>query len=138
MGMFTTYDAGVVGRYMSSNASIRGVGSLLTAKFLGNIRTHVRPGSKVRENIRQGMETAETPTGTLDPIPNLVEETLKKLDIRSEQIRFAVQSDVSSSGNYGEEWFVLTEAAIFTVTGEGEVPHYIPIRMCLASVLKLL
>ena len=52
------------------------------------------------------METSETPTGTLDPIPNLVKETLKKLDIDSEQIRFAVQSDVSSTGNYGEEWFV--------------------------------
>ena len=77
------------------------------------------------------METAETPTGTLDPIPNLVEETLEKLDIRPEQIRFAVQSDVSSTGTYGEEWFVLTDAAIFTVTGEGEVPHYIPYKRVL-------
>ena len=72
------------------------------------------------------MAIAETPTGTLDPIPDLVKETLNKLDIRSEQIRFAVQSDVSSAGSYGEEWFVLTDAAIFTVTGEGAVPHYIP------------
>ena len=51
------------------------------------------------------MSTAETPTGTLDPIPDLVKDTLKKLDIRPEQIRFAVQSDVNSSGSYGEEWF---------------------------------
>ena len=74
------------------------------------------------------MATAETPTGTLDPIPNLVKETLEKLDIRSEQIRFAVQSDISSAGSYGEEWFALTDAAIFTVTGEGEVLHYIPYK----------
>ena len=72
------------------------------------------------------MSTTDTPMGTLDPIPDLVEETLKKLDIRREQIRFAVQSDVSSKGSYGEEWFVLTDAAIFTVTGGGEVLHYIP------------
>ena len=72
------------------------------------------------------MAISETPTGTLDPIPDLVEGTLEKLDIRPEQIRFAVQSDVSSTGSYGEEWFVLTDAAIFTVTGEGEVLHYIP------------
>ena len=72
------------------------------------------------------MATSEIPTGTLDPISDLVEETLKKLDIRPEQIRFAVQSDVSSTGSYGEEWFVLTDAAIFTVTGTGEVLHYIP------------
>ena len=62
------------------------------------------------------MPTAEMPTGTLDPVPDLVKETLKKLDIRQEQIRFAVQSDVNASGSYGEEWFVLTDAAIFTVT----------------------
>ena len=72
------------------------------------------------------MAISETPTGTLDPIPDLIKETLEKLDIRPEQIRFAVQSDVSSTGSYGEEWFVLTDAAIFTVTGEGEVLHYIP------------
>ena len=72
------------------------------------------------------MAISETPTGTLDPIPDLIKETLEKLDIRPEQIRFAVQSDVSSIGSYGEEWFVLTDAAIFTVTGEGEVLHYIP------------
>ncbi len=77
------------------------------------------------------MSTAETPTGTLDPIPDLIKETLKKLDIRSEQIRFAVQSDVNSTGNYGEEWFVLTDAAIFTVTGKGEVLHYIPYKSVL-------
>lgn len=72
------------------------------------------------------MAISETPTGTLDPIPDLVKETLEKLDIRPEQIRFAVQSDVNSTGSYGEEWFALTDAAIFTVTGEGEVLHYIP------------
>jgi ATP-binding cassette subfamily B protein len=77
------------------------------------------------------MSTAETSTGTLDPIPNLIKETLEKLDIRPEQIRFAVQSDISSAGSYGEEWFVLTDAAIFTVTGEGEVLHYIPYKSVL-------
>ena len=74
------------------------------------------------------MAISETQTGTLDPIPDLVKETLKKLDIRQEQIRFTVQSDVSSSGSYGEEWFALTDAAIFTVTGKGEVLHYIPYK----------
>ena len=41
MGMSTTYDAGVVKRYMSSNASIQHVGSLLTAKTHGSIQTNV-------------------------------------------------------------------------------------------------
>ena len=72
------------------------------------------------------MATAETPTGTLDALPDSLEKTLQSLNISTEQIRFAVQSDISSSGSYGEEWFVLTEAAIFTVTGEGDVLHYIP------------
>ena len=72
------------------------------------------------------MATAETPTGTLDALPDSLKETLQNLDTPIEQIRFAVRSDVRSDGNYGEEWFVLTEAAIFTVTGEGEVLHYIP------------
>ena len=72
------------------------------------------------------MSTAETPTGTLDALPNLLEETLQSLNIPTGQIRFAVQSDINASGSYGEEWFVLTDAAIFTVTGDGEVLHYIP------------
>ena len=72
------------------------------------------------------MSTAETPTGTLDALPDSLEETLQSLNIPIGQIRFAVQSDINASGSYGEEWFVLTEAAIFTVTGEGEVLHYIP------------
>ena len=38
----------------------------------------------------------------------------------------------SSSGSYGEEWFILTDAAIFTVTGAGEVLHYIPYKSVLA------
>ena len=72
------------------------------------------------------MATAETPTGTLDTLPDSLEETLQRLNVPTEQIRFAVQSDINSSGSYGEEWFVLTDAAIFTVTDEGEVLHYIP------------
>ncbi len=72
------------------------------------------------------MATAETPTGTLDTLPDSLEETLQNLKTPIEHIRFAVQSDINSSGSYGEEWFVLTEAAIFTVTGEGDVLHYIP------------
>lgn len=72
------------------------------------------------------MSTAETPTGTLDALPDSLEETLQSLNIPIGQIRFAVQSDINASGSYGEEWFVLTDAAIFTVTGEGEVLHYIP------------
>ena len=77
------------------------------------------------------MATAETPTGTLDALPDSLEETLQRLNVPTEQIRFAVQSDINSSGNYGEEWFVLTEAAIFTVTGGGEVLHYIPYKSVL-------
>ena len=78
------------------------------------------------------MATAETPTGTLDTLPASLEETLQRLNVPTEQIRFAVQSDINSSGSYGEEWFVLTDAAIFTVTGAGEVLHYIPYRSVLA------
>ncbi len=74
------------------------------------------------------MSAADTPTGTLDELPDSIEETLKTLDIQFEEIRFAVRSDVSSTGRYGEEWFVLTDAAIFTVTGEGEVLHYVPYK----------
>ena len=77
------------------------------------------------------MATAETPTGTLDALPDSLEETLQRLNVPTEQIRFAVQSDISSTGSYGEEWFVLTEAAIFTVTGGGEVLHYIPYKSVL-------
>lgn len=72
------------------------------------------------------MPTADTPTGTLDELPKSIEETLKTLDIQFNEIRFSVKSDVISTGTFGEEWFVLTDAAIFTVTGEGEVIHYIP------------
>ncbi len=72
------------------------------------------------------MSTAETPTGTLDALPDSIEKTLQTLNIPTEQIRFAVRSDISSTGSYGEEWFVLTDAAIFTLTGAGEVLHYIP------------
>ena len=77
------------------------------------------------------MTTAETPTGTLDALPDSLEETLQRLNVATEQIRFAVQSDISSTGSYGEEWFVLTDAAIFTVTGGGEVLHYIPYKSVL-------
>ena len=77
------------------------------------------------------MATAETSTGTLDALPDSLKETLQRLNVPIEQIRFAVQSDISSTGSYGEEWFVLTEAAIFTVTGEGEVLHYIPYKSVL-------
>ena len=77
------------------------------------------------------MAIAETPTGTLDALPASLEETLQRLNVPTEQIRFAVQSDISSTGSYGEEWFVLTDAAIFTVTGEGEVLHYIPYKSVL-------
>ena len=77
------------------------------------------------------MATAETPTGTLDALPDSLKETLQNLETPIEHIRFAVRSDVRSDGNYGEEWFVLTEAAIFTVTGKGEVLHYIPYKSVL-------
>ena len=78
------------------------------------------------------MATAETPTGTLDALPDSLQETLQNLNIPTEQIRFAVRSDVNSTGSYGEEWFILTDAAIFTVTGIGEVLHYIPYKSVLA------
>ena len=74
------------------------------------------------------MATAETQTGTLDPLPDSLEKTLQSLSIPTEQIRFAVRSDINTSGRYGEEWFILTAAAIFTVTGQGEVLHYIPYK----------
>ncbi len=77
------------------------------------------------------MSTADTPTGTLDELPKSIEDTLKTLDIEFKEIRFAVQSDISSTGSYGEEWFVLTDVAIFTVTGAGEVLHYIPYKSVL-------
>ncbi|MDE0088602.1 MAG: ABC transporter ATP-binding protein [Candidatus Poribacteria bacterium] len=77
------------------------------------------------------MSTADTPTGTLDELPESIEDTLNTLDIDFEEIRFAVQSDVSSTGSYGEEWFVLTDTSIFTVTGAGEVLHYIPYQSVL-------
>ena len=77
------------------------------------------------------MSTAETPTGTLDALPDSLEQTLQSLNIPTGQIRFAVQSDINTSGSYGEEWFVLTDAAIFTVTGAGEVLHYIPYKSVL-------
>jgi len=72
------------------------------------------------------MSTAETPTGTLDELPESIENTLNTLDIKFNHIRFAVKSDVISTGTFGEEWFILTDAAIFTVTGVGDVIHYIP------------
>ena len=78
------------------------------------------------------MAIAETPTGTLDALPDSLEKTLQDLNIPTEQIRFAVQSDINASGSYGEEWFILTDAAIFTVTGVGEVLHYIPYKSVLA------
>ena len=72
------------------------------------------------------MSTADTPTGMLDELPESIEQTLKTLDIHFKEIRFSVRSDVSHTGTFGEEWFVLTDVAIFTVTGEGEVLQYIP------------
>ena len=78
------------------------------------------------------MATTEIPTGTLDALPDSLEKTLQSLNIPIAHIRFAVQSDINSAGSYGEEWFVLTDAAIFTVTGEGTVLHYIPYKSVLA------
>ena len=77
------------------------------------------------------MSTADTPTGTLDELPESIEKTLRTLDIQFKEIRFSVCSDVSHTGTFGEEWFVLTDAAIFTVSGEGEVLHYIPYQSVL-------
>lgn len=78
------------------------------------------------------MSTADTPTGTLDALPKSIEDTLNTLEIEFKEIRFAVRSDVISSGTFGEEWFILTDVAIFTVTGSGEVLHYIPYKSVLA------
>lgn len=74
------------------------------------------------------MSTTDTQTGTLDALPKSIEDTLKTLNIQFKEIRFAVRSDVSSDGTYGEEWFVLSDAAIFTITGTGDVLHYIPYK----------
>lgn len=78
------------------------------------------------------MSTAETPTGALDTLPKSIEDTLNTLEIEFNEIRFAVRSDVISSGTFGEEWFILTDVAIITVTGSGEVLHYIPYKSVLA------
>ncbi len=51
----------------------------------------------------------------LDALPESIEQTLKTLDIHFAEIRFAVRSDVRQTGTYGEEWFALTDAVIFTV-----------------------
>lgn len=72
--------------------------------------------------------STDTQTGTLDELPKSIEDTLKTLNIQFREIRFAVRSDVSSDGTYGEEWFVLSDAAIFTITGTGDVLHYIPYK----------
>ena len=74
------------------------------------------------------MSTTDTQTGTLDALPTSIEDTLKTLNIQFKEIRFAVRSDVSSDGTYGDEWFVLSDAAIFTITGAGDVLHYIPYK----------
>ena len=66
--------------------------------------------------------------GTIDELPPFIDKTLKHLEIRFEQIRFAVRSDVSSSGVFGEEWFVMTDAAVFTVADDGSVLHFIPYK----------
>ncbi len=77
------------------------------------------------------MPTTERKTGTVDELPPLIEETLKSINVAFEQIRFAVQSDITSAGVFGEEWFVLTDAAIFTVSADGTVLHYIPYKSVL-------
>ena len=73
-------------------------------------------------------EKTELQRGTIDELPPFIDKTLKHLEIRFEQIRFAVRSDVSSSGIFGEEWFVMTDAAVFTVAGDGSVLHFIPYK----------
>ena len=73
-------------------------------------------------------EKTELQRGTIDELPPFIDKTLKHLEIRFEQIRFAVRSDVSSSGVFGEEWFVMTDAAVFTVAGDGSVIHFIPYK----------
>ena len=73
-------------------------------------------------------EKTELHRGTIDELPPFIDKTLKHLEIRFEQIRFAVRSDVSSSGVFGEEWFVMTDAAVFTVADDGSVLHFIPYK----------
>ncbi len=73
-------------------------------------------------------ERTEPQRGTIDELPPFIDKTLKSLEIRFDQIRFAVRSDVSSSGVFGEEWFVMTDAAVFTVAGNGTVIHFIPYK----------
>ena len=83
------------------------------------------------------MSTTDTQTGTLDALPTSIEDTLKTLNIQFKEIRFAVRSDVSSDGTYGEEWFVLSDAAIFTITGAGDVLHYIPYKNVLGILAEI-
>ena len=131
MDMSTIYGAGVVGRYMSFHGLMRRVGSLLIAKCFGNIRTNARRGSKYGR-INKGWQLQKRRRVRLTRYPIHSKKTLQDLNIPTEQIRFAVQSDINASGSYGEEWFILTDAAIFTVTGVGEVLHYIPYKSVLA------
>ena len=73
-------------------------------------------------------EKTELQRGTIDELPPFIDKTLKSLEIEVEQLRFAVRSDVSSSGVFGEEWFVMTDAAVFTVASDGSVLHFIPYK----------
>ena len=107
MDMFTTYGAGVVGRYMLSNVLIRDVGSLLIAKSFGNIRTNARRGSK-HGRTKKACQLQRHQRGRLTRCPIHSKKHLQSLNIPTGQIRFAVQSDINASGSYGEEWFVLT------------------------------
>ena len=73
-------------------------------------------------------EKTELQRGTIDELPPFIDKTLKSLEIEVAQLRFAVRSDVSSSGVFGEEWFVMTDAAVFTVASDGSVLHFIPYK----------
>lgn len=73
-------------------------------------------------------EKTELQRGTIDELPPFINKTLKSLAIEVESLRFAVRSDVSSSGVFGEEWFVMTDAAVFTVASDGSVLHFIPYK----------
>ena len=54
----------------------------------------------LNSEAKVGMSTADTPTGTLDELPESIEKTLRTLDIQFKEIRFSVCSDVSHTGTF--------------------------------------
>ena len=59
----------------------------------------------------------------LDTLPSSIKTALTKVDIPSEKVRFAAQSDLNPDGLFGESWFVLTDTEILALNAEGVIFH---------------